>query len=196
MKSIKHNGLTLRIEYDDYADYNPREIYSNLGQMLCWHSRYEMGDNNPYLSPQDFWEDKDLQQEIYAYRKVYMLDHSGVYLSNAPFACDPYGYDSGVVGIVYATKDSVMERYSELTDGIKELVLQDLSQEIVEYNQYLNPSYRAYTIEGLNGELLDSCGGFEYGNELEMLIEMKNITNLEFAPLFDKAIKELTAQEM
>jgi hypothetical protein len=194
MKPIKYNGLTLTIEYDDYTNYNPREENNNLGKMLCWHRKYDIGDDNPYDSPVEFWENKELQEEIFALRKVYMLHHGGVIVSDAPFACDPNGRDSGIVGIVYAAKDEVVQRYGELNDEIKELVIQDLSQEIADYNDYLNPNYRSYVIEGLDGEILESCGGFGYDEELELLQDMKRSS--QYAGLFDKAIDELTASEM
>ena len=33
---------------DDYSlGYNPREEIDNLGYMVCWHSRYNLGDRQP-----------------------------------------------------------------------------------------------------------------------------------------------------
>lgn len=50
----------LTIEYDPYPG-NPRE-WDNLGTMVCWHSRYNLGDSHHYESPRDFLE--SLAQEF------------------------------------------------------------------------------------------------------------------------------------
>lgn len=46
----------LKIEYDDMA-INPRVDYDNFGHMVCWHSRYNLGDNHEYDEPDEFLKD-------------------------------------------------------------------------------------------------------------------------------------------
>ena len=54
-------GLNIEICTDDYAE-SPRE-WDNLGTMVCWHRRYDLGDeHNHRASPQEFLE--DLAKEI------------------------------------------------------------------------------------------------------------------------------------
>jgi len=43
---------TLKIMYDDNAQ-NPRE-WDNLGKMMCWHRRYDLGDNHNFSDSQQF----------------------------------------------------------------------------------------------------------------------------------------------
>ena len=43
----------LQIMQDD-EPYNPRTDYDNFGHMMCWHSRYNLGDENEFSQPNDF----------------------------------------------------------------------------------------------------------------------------------------------
>ncbi|TEB04760.1 hypothetical protein Psch_03522 [Pelotomaculum schinkii] len=47
----KKDSNVLRIYYDESAS-NPRQDYDNFGTMICWHSRYVLGDKHNF-------EDKD-----------------------------------------------------------------------------------------------------------------------------------------
>ena len=49
------NGLTLRVIPDEYAD-SPRE-WDNLGTMICFHGRYDLGDKHSYRNQDAFFED-------------------------------------------------------------------------------------------------------------------------------------------
>ena len=42
----------LKIEYDEDG-LNPRTDYDNFGHMICWHSRYNLGDENNYSEPKE-----------------------------------------------------------------------------------------------------------------------------------------------
>ena len=46
---------TLCVHYDEYAE-SPRE-WDNLGRMICFHSRYTLGDKHDYRDPIDFLRD-------------------------------------------------------------------------------------------------------------------------------------------
>lgn len=43
----------LQVMYDD-EPLNPREDYDNFGHMMCWHRRYNLGDENRFEIPNDF----------------------------------------------------------------------------------------------------------------------------------------------
>jgi hypothetical protein len=52
--TVKTGGhYTLKIVHDDDS-INPREDYDNFGKMVCWHSRYNLGDKHDYRNPDDF----------------------------------------------------------------------------------------------------------------------------------------------
>lgn len=50
--TVSADGYNLQVFRDEYAE-NPRE-WDNLGKMVCWHRRYNLGDKHDYESPQDF----------------------------------------------------------------------------------------------------------------------------------------------
>lgn len=43
---------------DDDMPLNPRTDYDNLGKMVCWHSRYNLGDEHDYDEPRGFLQKK------------------------------------------------------------------------------------------------------------------------------------------
>lgn len=43
----------LQVMYDT-EPLNPREDYDNFGHMMCWHRRYNLGDENRFADPNDF----------------------------------------------------------------------------------------------------------------------------------------------
>ena len=55
MKNVttKEPAYRLRIEYDDMP-VNPRTDYDNFGKMVCWHSRYDLGDKHGFRNRPNF----------------------------------------------------------------------------------------------------------------------------------------------
>lgn len=50
----EYKGYTIKI-IPDFDPMNPRE-WDNLGTMVCWHSRYNLGDEQPRLDAQEWLE--------------------------------------------------------------------------------------------------------------------------------------------
>lgn len=46
----------LQVMYDD-EPMNPRTDYDNFGRMVCWNSRYNLGDEHHFGAPNDFLQD-------------------------------------------------------------------------------------------------------------------------------------------
>lgn len=46
----------LQVMYDD-EPLNPRTDYDNFGRMVCWHSRYNLGDDHHFDDPNDYLQD-------------------------------------------------------------------------------------------------------------------------------------------
>lgn len=46
----------LVIEHDDSPAFSPRD-WDNVGTMVCWHRRYNLGDKHDYSEPKDFLRD-------------------------------------------------------------------------------------------------------------------------------------------
>lgn len=60
---------------DDPEPLNPRVDYDNLGRMVCWHSRYSLGDKHSFSDPEEFLRDlyrrgiRDNGKQLIAYLK-------------------------------------------------------------------------------------------------------------------------------
>lgn len=182
--NVKLNGLTLHVE-PDYNPPDPRKDYNHLGTMLCWHRRYSFGDQNKYETPKDFYESKEAKN-IYVSLPVYMLDHSGTYFSTTGFSdVDPDRWDWGQLGIIYCTEESAKNWFAYLPD--KETLKAQLNNEVELYNDYMNGAWFAFYIEGRDGEVEDSCGGFfQNGDFADVLKDMKEYTDKDYHSLFDK----------
>lgn len=81
--NVKLDGLTLHVE-PDYNPPHPRTECDHFGKMLCWHRNYTFGDQNRYDTPEDFYRSEEAKN-IYVSLPVYMLDHSGTFLSTEAF---------------------------------------------------------------------------------------------------------------
>lgn len=157
----------LEIEQDSSPE-SPR-TWDNLGTMVCFHKRYDLGDKTDYRSEDyDSWGELkqgiiDNEGEVFML-PLYLYDHSGITMSTRPFNCN---WDSGQVGYIFVSKNKVKK------EGIDETkVLDYLKGEVETYDQYLTGDvwgYRIYEIEtcSLGHEhktLVDSCWGF-FGEE-------------------------------
>lgn len=168
-ETFEVDGYTIKIE-QDHNPLNPRTEYDNVGKMVCWHRRYNLGDEQPTRSPDEYlhymmWErehrlhgkwvpddikEKDLQAYIdkrFVVLPLYLYDHSGLSMSTGPFGCP---WDSGQVGFIYVESES--KEYDDLEAGLK--------GEVKTYSQYLQRDVWGYIIEASDGETLDSCWGF------------------------------------
>lgn len=184
----KLNGYTLKIIPDENP-LNPRTDCDHLGIMLCWHRRYSLGDNHPYDTPQDFAESA-AAKNMFVCLPVYLLDHSGLYVSVNDFNDS---WDSGQLGFIYCTKQDAQKWFNN-TDVTEDEIKKELTAEVEEYNDYLNGAWYGFLIEGLDGEVEDSCGGFRYDGSMKKLAsEMKSYVSDKYYALFDKLVANNSA---
>lgn len=179
--TVSNGEYNLNIFRDEDAE-NPRE-WENLGKMVCWHRRYNLGDTHDFDSPQDFYE-TDEYKNAFAILPLYLYDHSGITMSNNDFGDR---WDSGQVGHIYATKESVREMLGrEPTEADREHILDILKGETKTYDQYLQGDCYAFTIQDQTGETVESVGGF-FGSKLsEVIRDMKDCIGTEFEGLFNQ----------
>lgn len=184
----KLNGYTLKI-IPDKNPLNPRTDCDHLGIMLCWHRRYSLGDSHPYDTPQDF-EESAAAKDMFICLPVYLLDHSGLYVSVNDFNDS---WDSGQLGFIYCTKQDAQKWFNN-TDVTEDEIKKELTAEVEEYNDYLNGAWYGFLIEGLDGEVEDSCGGFRYDGSMKKLAsEMKSYVSDKYYALFDKLVANNSA---
>lgn len=181
---IKRKGYTLNIYEDDIE--SPRDYYAddNIGKMICFHNRYDLGDKHDFKSPSEFEEwYEEHQNKIVAIMPLYLLDHTELYMSTTDFN-DPW--DSGQVGYIYCTKES-LENHGYNEDTPIEEIKYMLDFEVQQYSDWLcgNPQYYGFSITDEDDNTIYNQGVYA-DDDIEHVIEkMKNDVEKEYHFLFD-----------
>lgn len=187
VKISENEKAVLKIIQDNDARC-PRVDMDNLGTMVCWHSRYDLGDKHSYNEPREFIEElvcdilnvdqeeieeSDMEDLIGMLEKeiailpLFLYDHSGITMNTTGFTCR---WDSGQVGWIYITAEDIINEYGSLDI---EKAKSYLKAEVETYDMYLRGDIYGYVLEEKakcdcceNVELneIDSCWGF-YGLE-------------------------------
>lgn len=146
--------LKLVVEQDT-DPLDPRKEYDQFTTMVCWHRRYNLGDEQPKQSPDEYWE--SVKDESVGRLPIYMCDHGGITISSCEFGCT---WDSGQVGFIW------MSKAQQKACGCPDDKIQDhLELDIMGYDMYLRGDVYRFSVEDTEtGETLDACGGF-YGEE-------------------------------
>lgn len=169
IEQITKGNYILKIGFDEFPD-NPRN-WDNLGQMVCFHSRYNLGDEHSYQKDNyNSWE--ELKKDIIKNNggvilPLYLYDHSGFTISFEEFSCK---WDSGQIGFIFASKNKILEAFGGkiLTKKLKDRALDCLKHEVNTYDNYLRGDCYFYEISKVeqcccghdHEEELDNCGGF------------------------------------
>lgn len=175
-KLYKKGDEYLRIELDT-VPASPRS-WDNLGIIATWHRRYALGDEQPKEEPEEYI--KNLPEGT-VILPVYMYDHSGITLNTSGFSCP---WDSGQLGIIYATPEQIEKMGVKLTN-----VEIQLQGEIETYNQYVEGNVYGFTRFKVvacpmcghkEEEDIDSCWGFfGYDHKASGLLEAARVKNLD-----------------
>lgn len=158
----EYKGYTIEIDQDSDC-MNPREDMDNLGTMVCFHSRYNLGDKDKGISKEKLVEIANSND--YISLPLYLYDHSGITMNTTGFND---GWDSGKVGYIFVSKEDVRKEYSckNVTKSIQEKVLNCLRSEVALYDNYLTGNIYCYDIKDKDGESIDSCCSF-YGCDFD-----------------------------
>ena len=168
MKNIIENERYKLEIFDDLDPTNPRE-FDNLGTMVCFHSRYILGDETD-LKSSAFSSWKELESYLYKIEKalivipIFMYDHSGLSVNTTGFSCP---WDSGQIGFIYASKERIRNEYGykRISKKLEEQVIELLCSEVDLYNDYLSGNVYSFTLtDKEKDEELDSSSGF-YGTD-------------------------------
>jgi hypothetical protein len=149
----------LKIERDE-DPMNPRTEWDNLGTMVCFHNRYDLGDKTDYRT-EDYNSWDELKQGILENEgevvilPLYLYDHSGITISTSSFSCR---WDSGQIGFIFVSKHTIKK------EGIDETkVIEYLKGEVETYDKYLTGENYRYTIYEI-----ETCSlGHEHKNVVE-----------------------------
>ena len=150
-----YKGYSIKI-YPDNDGESPRE-WDNLGTMVCFYRRYNLGDKNNFHSSSDVQSHIETSNAIAL--DVYMYDHSGITINTTGFSCP---WDSGQVGVIYVDLDKVRKEYGwkHITKERRKKIEQYLRNEVEVYDDYLTGNVYGYVIEDQQGGHVDSCWGF------------------------------------
>jgi hypothetical protein len=178
-ESLEYKGYTIKIEIDS-DPMNPRTEFDNACKMACFHKRYNLGDKHDY-NHDDYnnWDEMEKaikrNEDVALIEPLYMYDHSGITISTSSFSCR---WDSGQIGFVYITKQSVRECYGikRITKKYLEKAQSLLDGEVKTYDNYLTGSVYGYNVvkvdEDGDEEDIDSCWGFfGYDHEKSGLLD-------------------------
>lgn len=147
----------VRLEiYQDIYPADPREE-DNLGKMICWHSRYKLGDSHEFTQPSDF--KKNVTEEDNLILPLFLYDHSGISMSTVQTYPYDDQWDAGQVGWIYVSKAKAKEE--DLTEDQAYALLKI---EVARYNDFLTGNVWSFSlVRTMDGKVLDSCSGF-YGD--------------------------------
>jgi hypothetical protein len=168
MEKTEYKGYTIKIEQDELIR-SPREDFENMAKMVCFHSRYNLGDKHDYkVSDFENWNDMKKKfiklNNIAVILPLYLYDHTGITMNTTGFSCQ---WDSGQVGWIYVSKETVRKEYGKCTKKNLERAEKYLLGEVETYDQYLTGDVYGYIVEDDNGNEVDSCWGM-YGEKYAM----------------------------
>ena len=180
----------LKIYIDDTPE-SPRE-WDNIGTMVCFHRRYNLGDEHEFRTPDDIQEFVKENPSIVI--PLYLYDHSGITMNTVGFGhtIDPGEWDSGQVGWIYVTLEKVRKEHDWklITKERRKRIQKHLLLEVETYDQYLTGQVFGFIVEK-DGEDVNSCWGFY--DENYMIDEVKGIIDYDIKQKTERHVKQLKA---
>jgi hypothetical protein len=177
----KYKGYTIEITPDENPE-SPRE-WENLGTMVCFHKRYDLGDKHEFKS-NDYnnWKEvaKGIEEKVgkAIILPLYLYDHSGLRMKIGSFqGLLPQGhaeFDSGQVGYIYCTHEKACRDFGKkrMSKSLMSKVAENLEIEVKTYDMYLAGGVVGYVVKNPKGEVTDSC--WSYYSEEEAMAEAKS----------------------
>jgi hypothetical protein len=159
-EKIEYKGYTIEIGLDEFNE-SPRE-WDNLGIMVCFHNRYNLGDEKTEYYQDDslaFQDWLQVNEKDLIYLPLYLYDHSGITMNTIGFPCP---WDSGQVGYIYVSIEDVKKEWEwkRLTRQRRGFIENILEGEVETYDQYLRGEVYYYVVLDKENNPVDSCCGF------------------------------------
>ena len=164
IETTEYKNHTIEIFQDENPE-NPIKEWDMLGEFVCWHRNYDLGNSKRFDNPEEVREyAKETNSLLFP---LYMYDHSGIALSlsNSQYPFIDI-WDSGQLGYVLVDREKALKEYSQkiLTKKLKQKIHEVIQGEVNTYNQYLSGDVYGYKVIDKDGEEIDSCWGY-YGME-------------------------------
>jgi hypothetical protein len=169
--AFKKGFFRVHVVRDSDAE-NPRTSMDNLGTMIAFHKRYNLGDKDHGYDSNNYSGWAEMREAIAQEFKdgvilpVYMIDHGNVALQTKSFND---GWDSGQVGFIAVSAERIvachmLKDQTEITDDIRDRVVSALEGEVETYSQYMNGEVYGFEVMDHTGIVVDSCWGC-YGKD-------------------------------
>ncbi len=189
--TVSNGEYNLSVYRDEDAP-NPRS-WANLGKMVCWHSRYSIGDEHEFDEMSDFLKSEEYKNAFVAL-PIYVYDFAGLEFSTEPFADK---WNSHQIGYIYVSQEKAREELgADFVPEQKEIIKERLISEVRQYNQYWQGDCYAYKVSSRDGNtVFDKKEGF-FGDKLtDVLGQMKEKTKKEYTGLFGKMQRHSVAYD-
>jgi hypothetical protein len=169
-----YKGYTINIVPDESPE-SPRK-WDNLGTMVCFNKRYDLGDKHDFKSS-DYNNWKEIEKAIEEKEgdiiifPLYLYDHSGLHIKIGSFkGLLPQGhaeFDSGQVGFIYCSRKKACKEFGKkrVSKSMIAKVAELLKQEVDMYGMYLAGGIVGFTVKDSKGEVIDSCWGYYEDNQ-------------------------------
>lgn len=172
---IEYKGYNINIipDSDNYLDFEVDHIY----KIICFHSRYQIGDKHNYKDNDDFIEslardnyEYDLDERLeklsyedgrkliekiidkyYIMLPIYIYDHSGVTINTTGFSCP---WDSGQIGWIYIDKEGAKKEFGWKRINTKK-VIEYLNKSVKYYDSYLRGEVYGYVIRNKDDNFVE-----------------------------------------
>ena len=183
--TLETKNYSLSIEQDNSPE-SPRE-WNDLTKMVCFHSRYNLGDKHDY-NHNDYngWDEIEKaiikNENVAVILNLYLYDHSGITISTSPFGCR---WDSGQIGFIYITKEDAIANWGKkiCTKEVKEKALKFIEGDVKTYDDYLVGNVHGFTLTNKVTDEEDSCWGF-FGDDFWETYMHEHFDNDALAELY------------
>jgi hypothetical protein len=180
ISTVTYKGYKINV-HPDYDCESPRE-WDKISKMVCFHRRYTLGDAHEYGRAASYgsWDaiEKEIRkrEDVVWLQDVYMIDHGGLALSLSPFSCP---WDSGQIGFIYVTKQSVREAYGRkyATKKLIAKAIESAKAELKIYDDYVRGYCYGFTITGHGDAVMDSCWGLIGDYEKDLMDGAKSMVD-------------------
>lgn len=173
---------TLDIYYEKYPE-DPRRNSDSLGKMVCFSQRHRLGDEHDlYIDEFESWDALEdyLRREEGAIviLPLYLYDHGGLSINTTGHTCP---WDSGRVGVIYATREAVCEAFGCKEPSPEDLVRAEriLVAEVQEYDDYLRGDVYWFKLMDTHGNVMTIVYGFYGESGIEAILEETGFEGVE-----------------
>ena len=163
LDTVEYRGYNIFVNQETMLDddfVNPRKSMDNLGTMVCFHSKYNLGDDHDFDNPRELME--FIREENVISLPLFVLDHGNIAMRTRDYKdVDPQGWDWGQTGIIYVTMKGIEEEYGNVNADptIIDKVYEVLKAEVETYSNFISGDVYIIDIHDTEGELIESING-------------------------------------